>query len=538
MTASPRKINWVMKNYTIIIVDDEEEVKNRIVSKIPTDFGFEFVGSASNGYDALDLIDKLRPNVVITDIRMPFIDGIQLSKIIRKDYPKTKIAFISGYDEFTYAKEAIELGVISYLSKPITETDVITVLTKLKSTLDEEFQQVFNQVRLDSIYHDNLPALIENQFSSLLQLSVLSDADLNRFKTFDIDLTQGLFLLGIIEIDHEAEFIKIEQLRIFLLNLLKQKLADYQHLYCFNTGFGMIFIINDPLINEENFESQLYDIVLTKKEFSTIKIRIGVSDPFNDFMFFPAAVVQAKKAMSYSNYLNMGTIIHYKDIVSRKSLTLTLSHNEINDISYIIKFGSEKEIHTLFQNLIRNNNLHDEYLMNKQYYIVNLAHIFIDFANGLHVEIGDLVHGDFIEQLSSHQVLADLFAYLENLVFAIRKANIQTLQDRSNDILEEALSYLTFNYADASLNLNDLCLKMGVSVSYLSSLFKKGLNTSFSKYLVKIRMEKAQELLCFSGQKIYEIANTVGYNDIYYFSYSFKKFTGQSPKEYRHDKKI
>jgi two-component system response regulator YesN len=527
-----------MKNYTIIIVDDEEEVKNRIVSKIPANFGFEIVGLASNGYDALELIDKVRPNAVITDIRMPFIDGIQLAKLIRKNYPKTKIAFISGYNEFTYAKVAIELGVISYLSKPITESDVLEFLTKLKNQLDDEYQQVFNQERLDTIYLENLPNLIENQFSSLLQISVLSDSDLNRFKVFDIDLFQGVFLLGIIEIDHETEFIRIEQLRIFLLNLLKQKFSRFKNLYCFNTGFGMVFIINDDELNQEEFESTLYEVVLTKKEFSDIKIKIGVSNLFDDFKLFPSRVEQARKAMSYSNYLNIGTIIHYKDIVSKKSLNLKLTATEIKDISYVIKFGSEKEIHTLFQNLIKNNELREEYLMNKQYYIVNLVQIFIDFANSLHVEINDIVEGDIIAILSAYHLLSEVFAYLEDLVFTIRKANIQTFQDRSKDILAEAISYINMNYADASLNLNDLCEKLGVSVSYLSTLFKKVLETSFSKYLVKLRMEKAQEQLCFTTLKIYEIANKVGYNDIYYFSYSFKKHTGQSPKEYRHDKSI
>jgi two-component system, response regulator YesN len=128
------------KKYTMIIVDDEEEVKNRIVSKIPADFGFEIVGLASNGYDALELIERVRPNVVITDIRMPFIDGIQLSKIIRREYPKTKIAFISGYDEFSYAKEAIELDVVSYLSKPITEKEVLNFLTNLKVNWMKSFK--------------------------------------------------------------------------------------------------------------------------------------------------------------------------------------------------------------------------------------------------------------------------------------------------------------------------------------------------------------------------------------------------------------
>ena len=87
------------KDYTIVLVDDEEEVRKRIISKIPTDMGFEIIGQASNGYDAIDLIERLKPDVVITDIRMPFVDGIQLANIIRTEHPKTKIAFISGYDE-------------------------------------------------------------------------------------------------------------------------------------------------------------------------------------------------------------------------------------------------------------------------------------------------------------------------------------------------------------------------------------------------------------------------------------------------------
>jgi two-component system, response regulator YesN len=524
------------KKYTMIIVDDEEEVKNRIVSKIPADFGFEIVGLASNGYDALELIERVRPNVVITDIRMPFIDGIQLSKIIRREYPKTKIAFISGYDEFSYAKEAIELDVVSYLSKPITEKEVLNFLTKLKSKLDEEFQTLFNQERLDKMYQSNLPALIENQFNSLLHLSTISDSDLNRFKVFNIDLSIGKFLLGIIEIDHDAEFSKIEQLRIFLLNVLKEKFSDCLDMHYFNTGYGLVFIINNQEIDMEEVESCLYEIVLTKKEFSDIKIKIGVSDIFDDFKSFTKFINQAKKALSYSNYLNMGTVIYYKDIATKKSMHLQLSREEINEISHVIKFGTEKEIHDLFENLIKDNTLHQEYLLNKQYYIVNLTHIFIEFANSLHVEIQEMVEGDIVEKLSGYHHLSDMFSFLEKLVFDIREANIETSKTRANDILEEAIFYLNNNYADTNVSMDSLCEKLGVSISYLSTMFKKVLDSSFGKYLIGLRMEKAKELLRFSNMKIYEIATNVGYNDVYYFSYSFKKYTGQSPKEYRNDK--
>lgn len=214
------------KDYTIVLVDDEEEVRKRIISKIPQNMGFEIIGQAANGYDAIDLIERLKPDVVITDIRMPYVDGIQLANIIRTEYPKTKIAFISGYDEFAYAKEAIELNVLSYLSKPIAEEEVKHFLHKLKNILDEEYQAVFNQERLDVIYRENLPALIENQFNTLLHYSNINDLDLERFKIFGIDLMKGYFTVGLIEIDADSDFLEIEYLRIFLINLLKKKFID------------------------------------------------------------------------------------------------------------------------------------------------------------------------------------------------------------------------------------------------------------------------------------------------------------------------
>ena len=112
------------EKYKMILVDDEDDVRGRILSKIKESSGFEVVGKAGNGYDALELIEELEPHIVLTDIKMPFINGIELAKIIRREYPMTKVAFISGYDEFDYAREAIDLKVLSYLTKPVTSNDI------------------------------------------------------------------------------------------------------------------------------------------------------------------------------------------------------------------------------------------------------------------------------------------------------------------------------------------------------------------------------------------------------------------------------
>ena len=120
------------EDYKIIYVDDEDGFRGRIASFIQEGSGFQVIGSTSNGYDALDLVEKLHPDVVITDIRMPFIDGIELAKILRRDFPTINLVFISGYDEFDYAREAIELDVFTYLMKPVTAEDISSFLAKLK----------------------------------------------------------------------------------------------------------------------------------------------------------------------------------------------------------------------------------------------------------------------------------------------------------------------------------------------------------------------------------------------------------------------
>lgn len=527
-----------MKNqqsYTILLVDDESEVRKRIVSKIPDDGVFSVVGEASNGFDALELIDKLKPNVVITDIRMPYIDGIELSKIIRKNYPKTKIAFISGYDEFSYAKEAIDLDVISYLSKPVGDEEVVSFLDKLKERLDEEHQQVFNQDRIDQMYKDSLPALIENQFNSLLQLSTIHIYDLKRFNIFGIDLLKDNFMIAMVEIEDDEDFLATERLRIFLINLVKNKFASIGSVFSINSGHGLIFVIQYHQTNVD-LESIFYDVVLLKKDFSNIKIRIGLSETFKDFKQFSEYVLQAKRSLTFSNYLNIGSVIYYKDVAYKKKVDLQLTRQEIDEISYVIRFGSESEVNDLFDKHRQLAMISQDYLFNKQYYMVNIVHVLLDFASSLHVEMRDVIQEDLLEKLSNISDIDELFDSIKQLISELRKQAANSTKSKANEVLEEAVAFLSNNYFDPNINMDVLCEKLGVSVSYLSALFKKIMKTTFNKYLINLRMEKAKELLKYGNDKIYEIANQVGYNDVYYFSYSFKKATGVAPKDYRHDK--
>lgn len=159
-----------MDKYTILLVDDEEEVIQAIIRKINwEELGFSVVGYADNGIKALEMIEESQPDVVMTDIKMPYMDGMELCSHIRREYPAMKIVLFTGFDEFEYAKEAVHLEVEEYMLKPINATELSDCLKRLKDTLDREREEKLNVTRLENYFNAALPVLQNNFFVSLIE---------------------------------------------------------------------------------------------------------------------------------------------------------------------------------------------------------------------------------------------------------------------------------------------------------------------------------------------------------------------------------
>ena len=159
--------------YSILLADDEEEVRKGIIKKIDWEnLGFQVVGDAENGEEALEKIEQLKPYVVMTDIRMPYMDGLTLSKRIRQKYPSTKILIFSGYDDFEYAQQAIKLNVTEYILKPVNVEELTEILNRVRDNLDEEIEQRRNVRRLRESYQNSLPILREIFLNDLVKGNV------------------------------------------------------------------------------------------------------------------------------------------------------------------------------------------------------------------------------------------------------------------------------------------------------------------------------------------------------------------------------
>lgn len=522
--------------YKVILVDDEDDVRGRIVSKILPEMGFEVVGKAGNGYDALELIDIHKPHVVITDIKMPFINGIELARIIRRDYPTTKVAFISGYDEFEYAREAIELNVVSYLMKPITSSDIDNFLKKLKLSLDDEFDFLSNKDIIEANYKESIPILVNSYLNSFIPKIELTDKDISKLEKYNYELNKGNYVTVCVSMSGGLLF---EETKVFLQTLVRRTFGNYDQCITFITPEGITFIVKDDRLKvSSDLDLQIYEVFKYVEKYRNIQIQFGVSKLYHDFKKFPKSYQDSDSALRHSKYFNMGDIIYFEDIEDIEKKQVVIEDSEFDDLAYELKFGSINEVKSKLKLIISKGMIEDEgVILDHQLMVVKLANTMINFIQSLQVNISTINNGNIIEELLLFNDGDSLFDYIINLVVKLREKNQKSQVKKTDKLMDLAIKYINEHYKDPSLSLEIVAEELSISVSYLSMLLSKLKGITFNKYLVKVRMEKAKELLKLTSEKIINIAGMCGYNEVYYFSHSFKKYSGMSPKEFRNNGK-
>ncbi len=529
--------------YKIILVDDEDEVRGRISSKISEESGFTIVGTAGNGYDALELIEKHSPAIVLTDIRMPFIDGIELASLIHRDYPTVKVAFISGYDEFEYAREAIELNVTSYLMKPVTQEDISKFLVRLKGELDREFKEKYNLERLRKSYDENLPLLLDNSFASFLvstgkgQQQACED-----LRSCGVELDGKNYLVAQVQIEDDGsgrDLREEEKMKHALRTMIGSALGRHGfpfRTFRFSDGLFLLIEQKNKLFLKE-IDPVFFEIVKLAEKFLSMNINIGISQLRTNFRQLNLAYEESCKALEHSRFLNAGRIVYIDQLEegARVPSVLSLTEGEIKTLEQTIRFGTDGEVRDLLESMKMAGLRDSKGGVNFRMLSVNLADILIKYAAFIGVDLNVLTGEDVLEKLVRFRSLDQVYDWVMKSALKLREWNLNTRKSGSRKLLDQAIHIIGQKYADPRLSLDDICEELGISVSYLSLLFRKNLDTTFVKYLTKIRIDRACELLRLTGDKIVDIAGRCGYNDVYYFSHSFKKSMGLSPKKYREE---
>ena len=216
-----------MNQYTVLLVDDEEEAVQVIMKKLDWEsMGFKIVGYARNGVEALEMAEELQPDVVMTDIKMPYMDGLTLCKKLKELYQKVKVIIFSGFDEFEYAKEAIKIEAEEYISKPINSNELREVFERIKTNLDKEMDEKRNIDKLRAYYMESLPVLQENFYTSLIEGRIPEEQIEKYVKNYQIDLTGPYYVATVLHISTtNPENVPIDP---FLLTVSVKKLAEEQ----------------------------------------------------------------------------------------------------------------------------------------------------------------------------------------------------------------------------------------------------------------------------------------------------------------------
>ena len=525
--------------YSILLVDDEIPARHMIRSSIDWEqYGFFVAGEAENGLEALDIIQEKNPDVVITDIKMPYMDGISLIRELRKTHPTTTVIILSGYDEFTYAQNAIQLDVAYYALKPLCKNDFIELLSKIKKHLDEKIESITNRKRLEDAYTNAVSSLTQQLLAEVYEGR--TEGVLSRAISYNLPCDQDFYMTAVIEII--GGDVKLN------LATVDQVLSSYmsEEKFSFSTIFrnNNIITFYHKIKKDKQLEEPLFikgtlnkvdDIKKYISFYTKSECNIGVSRPVYSFMDLADSRRQGICALNYKPYYPHYSIYYIGDLETENltSLSTQTMDDGVERLVSEVKLGSretvEKAVDELFD---RKTGLKPGQLQTS---LLKIITILADLAFGYDINITktEEAWSSLASVLTDVSTIQSISAELKKLCCSFNVEVEKKRKISSKKFVEEAKKQIEINYKNPEFSLDIISNSLGVSESYFSSTFKKECGVAFVKALTSTRIEHAKALLKNKQLRTYEIAELVGFTDPNYFSFCFKKVAGISPQTYR-----
>lgn len=552
-------MGWIMRKYKLLIVDDEIEVRKGIINKVDWDkLGFEIVGEGENGKEALEIFEKTMPDVLLTDIKMPFMDGLQLTQCVKEKYPTTKVIVMTGFDEFEYAHKAIKLNVSEYILRPVGAVELSEILTKVRKQIDDEIDEKENVEALREYYRKSIPVLKDKFLTSLITTTMEKEDIEEGLKSYDINLRGSSYIVSIISIDEviknknnsedlnniASEFYEHKGLFKFALLNIVDEITDKNH-----TGTAFLNGENVVIISafkeerrEEVSESilkSLEELRLAIEKFLKFTVTIGVGSICNDVIYISHSYENALAALNYKIFMGENRIIWIEDIEPGSVSKVVFDENKERTLANCLKVGTGEEmmetIDKLFEDVIAFKASYKDY----QIYIMEILTTILKAARDSNIDIDNIFgqNHNLLVELYSLKSVEEAQSFFKDICMKIMSNIVKDRLDTYKELVHMAKEYVKENYQSSEININGVCNYLHLSPTYFSFIFKKETKTTFINYVTQVRMEAAKELLRTSNLKSFEIAEKVGYSEPNYFSYSFKKKFGQSPSEYRNSAK-
>ena len=539
----------------IFLAEDEVIVRETIKRMIPwEDLGFELVGEAADGEMALPLLLRQKPDLLITDIKMPFMDGLTLAKVAKKEIPGLKVVILSGYDDFNYAKQAINIGVEDYLLKPITKNALIERLTEIRSRYEHEKTQKEYYEK----FHREMQAYEKNSSRDFFEALVSGSMDMmeiyRRSEKLGLDIVAEAYNVLIFTMNCEEDFSGqregYSEWEAESLELLEEFFSENTSAMLFRCNifsYGVLIKGQKETI-EENTRSCVSEIqrILDRKE-QKRQWFVAAGEPVERLSQIQKSYYSASRAFS-QRYLYDENILYYDEM---ETMEHPGGQAETEDNAYLQKVDVNALNPAILQKFLSNglqeeteNFVKDyfyaigqepmESLVFRNYVILNVRFSVISFIKGLGCDTNEMESADTEEVLAeSGKNMESAIAYAKKMISQAIEIRDQNSGNKNRSILKTAVDFIDSHYMDEEISLNTVANVANVSSNHFSALFSQNMGQTFIEYLTTLRMNKAKELLRCTGMRSSEIAGEIGYKDAHYFSYLFKKTQGMTPSDYR-----
>ena len=539
----------------IFLAEDEVVVRETIKRMIPwEELGFELVGEAADGEMALPLLIRQQPDLLITDIKMPFMDGLTLARLAKKEIPGLKVVILSGYDDFNYEKQAIGIGVEDYLLKPITKNALIERLSEIRSRYEHEKTQKEYYEK----FQREMQAYEKNSSRDFFEALVDGSMDMmevyKRAEKLGLDIVAEVYNVLIFTMNCDEDFSgqrdEYSSWEAESLELLENFFAGHSSAMLFRSNifsYGVLLKGQRETI-EENTRACVDEIrkILSRQD-GRREWFLAVGQSVERLSQIQKSYHTASRAFS-QRYLYDENILYYDEM---ETMEHPGGQAEIEDNAYLQKVDVNALNPAILQKFLSNglqeeaeNFVKDyfyaigqepmESLVFRNYVILNVRFSVISFIKGLGCDTNEMESADTEEVLTeSGKSMESAIAYAENVISRAITLRDQNSGNKNRSILKTAVDFIDSHYMEEDISLNTVANVANVSANHFSALFSQNMGQTFIEYLTTLRMNKAKELLRCTGMRSSEIAGEIGYKDAHYFSYLFKKTQGMTPSDYR-----
>lgn len=535
--------------YKVVLVDDEILTREAIAENTPwEEVGFILAGTAENGKEAISIIEAVHPELVITDITMPVMDGLDLSKYIKDNHPTTSVIIISGYNEFEYAKRALSYGVMEYLLKPFTPDELIDVLNKAGKELSKRISEEVQFETLKAEKEMNKSKLQKLFVKDLLEGKATSRNLVSQMENFGMSTIYKYQSVVFVAINNAGKFYETNQqetedsdelLHFAIANVIGELIEGKDGIIQFiGTDERGIYVFSAD--SEDELSSKIKQMgnlfIESVQKYLGVDITLIIGDTVENIADWSHSYSTARSAVKNIFYNTKEKYIYGADVKTKvkseeDDVLLTMFADSIIEC---IKQENKELLHQncnkLFEELRSYHFERNDILFRIQniaFAILMQLKSILDPAQQLHAQ-----NHEFFQNMQHCRHISELEVQFKGFLDFILDQLSVGFMTSNQKLAFQAKDYIEKNFSNKSLSLNDVCSFLGMSPSYFSVVYKNETGETFIETMTRVRMERAKDLLLDATKKNYEVAELVGFVDPHYFGSVFKKYTGMTPTEY------